>query len=180
MCNKDTKIELKEFCSIREAMRITGINQSNIVKCCKGKIKTAGGYYWKYKNQKEEYVCGYRSEVKVCMRKSDYEELKGRLEVTGDNDTLDLFKEDTFCDFNYQELGDVVVFGWNWIKWYGEYKEVAFIENFLNEIEEQGHPYQFVRIGEESGDIEILRSYGETGEDYSCDRINPVSYIEIE
>lgn len=122
---------------------------------------------------------GYRSEVKICMRKSDYKELKGRLEVTGDTDTLDLFNEDSFLDFSYTDLGDVVVFGWGWIKWYGEYKEVTFIENFLNEIEEQGHPYKFIRIGEETGDIEVLYSFGEDGEDDSCDRIDSVSYIEI-
>lgn len=31
-----------------EAARRTGINQSNITKCCKGKQKTCGGYIWKY------------------------------------------------------------------------------------------------------------------------------------
>lgn len=29
-----------------EAMRETGVNQSSINKCCKGKIKKAGGYLW--------------------------------------------------------------------------------------------------------------------------------------
>lgn len=34
--------------SIAEAERKTGIYNPNIVKCCKGKRKTAGGYIWKY------------------------------------------------------------------------------------------------------------------------------------
>ena len=38
----------KTFKSIREAERITGIGRSEIIKCCKGKHKTAGGYHWKY------------------------------------------------------------------------------------------------------------------------------------
>ena len=27
------------------------INKSNIIQCCKGKVKTAGGYIWKYYNE---------------------------------------------------------------------------------------------------------------------------------
>ena len=34
--------------SIKEAERQTGINQSHIVKACKGKYKTSGGFHWKY------------------------------------------------------------------------------------------------------------------------------------
>lgn len=43
--------ELKLLCnyvSVSEAERKTGIYNSNIVKCCKGERKTAGGYIWKY------------------------------------------------------------------------------------------------------------------------------------
>lgn len=36
----------------KEAQRNTGVPQSNIWKCCKGKRKTAGGYQWKYKEEK--------------------------------------------------------------------------------------------------------------------------------
>lgn len=38
-----------EYKGSRDAERKTGISQSNICKCCKGKVKTAGGYVWKYK-----------------------------------------------------------------------------------------------------------------------------------
>ena len=34
--------------SITEAQKQTGINHSNIVYCCKGKRKIAGGYRWRY------------------------------------------------------------------------------------------------------------------------------------
>lgn len=36
--------------SSMEAQRQTGISQSNIISCCKGKYKSAGGYHWKYYN----------------------------------------------------------------------------------------------------------------------------------
>lgn len=39
-----------EFVSISEASRQTKINVSNISSCCKGFLKTAGGYIWRYIN----------------------------------------------------------------------------------------------------------------------------------
>lgn len=36
------------FPSVRDAGRMMGIPQSNIVACLKGRAKTAGGYGWKY------------------------------------------------------------------------------------------------------------------------------------
>ena len=41
--------EKLEFESIRQASRELNIDRSDISKCIKGKIKSAGGYYWKYK-----------------------------------------------------------------------------------------------------------------------------------
>lgn len=40
--------EIKEFPSLMEASRQTGINHSHVSACCKGKEKSAGGYYWHY------------------------------------------------------------------------------------------------------------------------------------
>lgn len=41
---------ISEYPSIREAGRMTKIERGNISKCCKNKVKSAGGYIWKYKN----------------------------------------------------------------------------------------------------------------------------------
>ena len=48
-----TQIDLKgvfidKFHSISEAARQTGIPDSNISRCCNKKLKTAGGFKWKY------------------------------------------------------------------------------------------------------------------------------------
>lgn len=40
-----------EYPSINEAERLTGIDHVCIIRCCKGKYKTAGGYIWKYKEK---------------------------------------------------------------------------------------------------------------------------------
>ena len=39
--------------SIMEAERQTGISNSHISKCCQGKRKSAGGYYWMYSDSEE-------------------------------------------------------------------------------------------------------------------------------
>ena len=42
-------ILVKEYSSTHQAERETGFDNSSIAKCCKGKLKTAYGYKWKYK-----------------------------------------------------------------------------------------------------------------------------------
>ena len=41
---------IQTFTSAVDAKRLLGIDNSSIIKACKGKIKTAGGYLWKYSN----------------------------------------------------------------------------------------------------------------------------------
>ena len=48
MFDKQTGELLATFPSTMEANRVTGINQGNIWSCCKGKLKSAGGYIWRY------------------------------------------------------------------------------------------------------------------------------------
>ena len=43
---------VKEWKSAREATQTLNIYQGGICKVCKGKLKTAGGFIWKYKNIK--------------------------------------------------------------------------------------------------------------------------------
>ena len=40
--------------SAHEAERCTGINNSNIIQCCKGKLKSAGGHIWFYADDGNE------------------------------------------------------------------------------------------------------------------------------
>lgn len=54
---------LRVFGSITEASEVTKADKSEIVKCCKGKAKTAKGYVWKYAQHKSRKLAGeeYRS-----------------------------------------------------------------------------------------------------------------------
>lgn len=40
---------IKEWNTISEVSRLANISPGNIVACCKGRLKTAGGFIWKYK-----------------------------------------------------------------------------------------------------------------------------------
>ena len=48
---KDRKF-VKEWPSAIEVQRQLGISQSNLCQCCKGKLKSTGGFIWRYKNKK--------------------------------------------------------------------------------------------------------------------------------
>lgn len=47
--DKNTNEIIAEFPSIREVERQLGFANTHICDCCKGKLKTCGGYIWKYK-----------------------------------------------------------------------------------------------------------------------------------
>ena len=48
MLDMITENPIRRFDSIKEASLLFGINNSDISLCCSGKIKTAGGFKWKY------------------------------------------------------------------------------------------------------------------------------------
>lgn len=43
-------VYINEYPSVRDAERKTNIARSNIIKCCKLKVKSAGGFIWRYKS----------------------------------------------------------------------------------------------------------------------------------
>lgn len=57
---KQTGEYLDEYKSALEAERLTSVFRSEILKCCKGKAKSAGGFKWIYLDdfigEQEEYV----------------------------------------------------------------------------------------------------------------------------
>ena len=42
---------IKEWQSAVEVKRVLDINKSNITQCCKGKLKSSGGFIWRYKEE---------------------------------------------------------------------------------------------------------------------------------
>ena len=46
--DKSTNELLATFPSTKEAERLTGIYHGHIIACCRSRIKSAGGYVWRY------------------------------------------------------------------------------------------------------------------------------------
>ena len=42
---------IREWQGAREVERVLYINNSNIIQCCKGRYKSAGGFVWRYKEK---------------------------------------------------------------------------------------------------------------------------------
>ena len=122
---------------------------------------------------------GYRSDVKIAMLKEDFDEMIARGEYTKHNYILDRDAMDYYKELDRGDNVVVVVCGWDGIKWYPEYTDISYVEDYLAEIEEKGKPYTFMRIGEDYEDIEIDRSWGESGCDESCDVIGIYREIEV-
>lgn len=120
---------------------------------------------------------GYYSEIGVCIKKNDFEELEARAKVLNNKELTYLLSH---IDRKIEITSDeAIVIQWYSLKWYPDFKEVQFIMNYLTELEETGKPYAYVRIGEGQNDIEEQYSRGETGEDYSCDHLYAKTYLEI-
>ena len=46
--DKKTGQIIKTWPYIKEIQKQLGINKGDISKCCKGKLKSAGGFFWRY------------------------------------------------------------------------------------------------------------------------------------
>ena len=102
---------------------------------------------------------GYRSEAVLAVAKEEYE----RIVATGNEDIIDALHE--WSDRVY-ERDSVIVIKWGWIKWYSDYTSIAAVESWFDEMDDMANvqsnledreveaKYQFVRAGEENGDVE--------------------------
>lgn len=108
---------------------------------------------------------GYYSSVAICLKKEDYDELTRRAESLEDNiiSIADSIQMD--------EKEEVVVVSWSCIKWYAICSGSKIVEDFINELDEQGKPFHYINIGEELNDIEERCGAWEDG---ICNRI----YVE--
>lgn len=106
---------------------------------------------------------GYYSEVNIAVAKRDYELLMNNIAALPDGRLKrDLYYLLAGAKIDNLDAGDLssgekhsyVIMHWESVKWYLEFGEVAYIENFVKSLE----TYQFVRIGEVFDDIvnEIL------------------------
>ncbi len=124
---------------------------------------------------------GYRSQVRIVLKKENYNELveKFKKEISKDNYMFDIKR----YDFNYSERdnGNIVLFGWDDIKWYHEYNDIQCVENYLNELYNKNIPFKIVIVGEDGASEENFSDCIMEDEEYEekFNIIQAVSYIDI-
>lgn len=94
---------------------------------------------------------GYRSDVRIAMYKTDFNNLMKELEIR--------FKDKHILADNYTTVirkgkksgADIVIIGLDDVKWYDfSYKDVGFITDFLAKV-----PSKIAILGEDISDIEV-------------------------
>lgn len=116
---------------------------------------------------------GYISDVKICMKRKSYEELRKR--VAEHEAFRYMFDKGFFELRELEDDKDVVVCSWDSIKWYSSFEEIGIIEDYLDELQDREIDFRFIRVGEEYNDIEYKEYY----RDGSCDRIEVHQSIDI-
>lgn len=92
---------------------------------------------------------GYYSEVAIKCEEKAYQALKEACKNAG--------PDGIYKDGNY------FIFYWDWTKWYDFYDDIAAIENIMDELdqlEEVGYGYKFLRLGENDNDVEHRENNG--------------------
>ena len=94
---------------------------------------------------------GYRSDIAVLVYPNDREKyplLKTLMATT--------FKEidnEWGADIHWEDTPGVLRFEISDIKWYESYPEVQRFEAFLHDVEDLGFEFEFMRNGEDMGDV---------------------------
>lgn len=119
---------------------------------------------------------GYYSEVGICIKKEDFNKLKEKAEAQKKNIVLNFLA----AAYTFENSDNTISIKWECIKWYSDFEEVKYIEDFLLELRTQQKPYHFIRIGENPGDVDIENYYGDEYKDYDCgSHMSMVSYIDM-
>ena len=107
---------------------------------------------------------GYYSDVRFNTTKGGYEEFLAALpDEFKDNRMWGLFDQHGYPEV-YEDYGSGVMFGWDGIKWYTDwpvepnesdpFADVKAVMAAFNEVLDNGVPIEYIRVGEDSGDIE--------------------------
>lgn len=96
------------------------------------------------------------SEVKICTTKEGLKAMKDFVNVKLEGSTqkgIYNLLETLEKNFVLQDK-NFIVFGWDRIKWYeGLFDDVDAVVDSLDHLTSLNIPYQFIRIGEEFGDV---------------------------
>lgn len=95
---------------------------------------------------------GYRSDVRIVMKKKDYPKFNKYVEdyIAEKQAKFNLMKH-----IDVKEEGTQTIYiGWDYLKWYKEYPEVQAVHNALNKFRNEGLSFTFARMGDNYDDYE--------------------------
>lgn len=105
---------------------------------------------------------GYRSDVRIMTTPEGFRQMCERAwvlaEERGWQDYCVLLPkpetayENSFAFFDVSE--SYICFGYDWIKWYEDYRDVLLVKEALEYVGDAGIPWQFMRDGEDYDDVE--------------------------
>lgn len=93
---------------------------------------------------------GYRSDVKLVSTKEGWERIKRAVTIANLDNTYLVDDELVVPVCN----GKYILYEIEWVKWYDSYAEVDAFMHALFLLEHDNIPYNFIRVGEDWGDIE--------------------------
>lgn len=102
---------------------------------------------------------GYRSDVMALIYPGESTEHSSRTDLYERLKTLmnTAFKgvmDEWGGEAQWSDLKLVLKFSINDVKWYPGYSSVELFTNFMNDVQDLGYETEFVRIGEETEDVE--------------------------
>lgn len=108
----------------------------------------------------------YRRNVAIGMKKEDgVRFLSEFVQSVPDSSLLDE-------GFTMRQYPEYLVFTWQDVKWYPEYRDVAWVDAFLKELVESDKPAAFVTVGEADDDCEAWYANDENYDLYNLFWLN--------
>ena len=103
---------------------------------------------------------GYRSEVILAVGPEVMPQFMVTMAKSPEARKMCFAEADTMIK-DYSDIEGAFLFRWDHVKWYDTYKEVAALEEFMNDCdtEDMEDHYRFVRTGEDMDDNDT-RGYG--------------------
>ena len=104
---------------------------------------------------------GYYSKVVIGLSEEANQKFQKKLEILkADEKQKDLAEkvEELLSFAEKKRYNTAYIYQWDWMKWYDQFPEVKWIEDFINPLDLE--EFRFLRIGEENGDIDF-RGYND-------------------
>lgn len=122
---------------------------------------------------------GYYSDAALAVRKRDFDRMLIRAKQEPDPDELLRFltrNADHYAGGDPDDPESPVVLYWSFIKWYEEFPDIRYVEDWMAGKYGDGFGFAFIRIGE--GDDDVEERYGDSSEDL-CGYISVTREIQF-